>query len=293
MPPDYPECYWVLVADNNRLWLRPEHVDDDVMSEWVSFQAKKRKVSAAADSLHTARRASLSTATRTVRWGATVQHRKALIHDERAHEDAYPAGVSLNNHHVVKSCKNMTGIIIQKTTEAEAKSEIERAIDRELDALPEAERPEVLGPQGLANDFGQTHKNTAARHKSAPDSYNRLYLTKPPQESNKGKKRSSRGEEQPRRSNRNRYTDEVEKCVGFLGIALGRRELLPFRTSLLNHAEDYVQKQYALRAGVDPQASDPSTGVSQAPERCRDALLVLYRIVFQSADGRSAYKARS
>ena len=42
-----------------------------------------------------------------------VQHRKALIHDGRAHKDAYPAGVRLNNHHVVKSCKNMTGMIIQ------------------------------------------------------------------------------------------------------------------------------------------------------------------------------------
>ena len=120
-----------------------------------------------------------------------------------------------------------------------------------------------------------------------------MYLYKPPEESNKGKKRDHRGEEQPRRVRQRRYTDEVKKCVGFLGIALGRRELLPFRTGLLNHAEDYVQKQYALRAGVARQASDPSTGVAQPPERCSDALLVLYRVVWQSAEGRSAYKART
>ena len=118
--------------------------------------------------------------------------------------------------------------------------------------------------------------NLAAKHKSSRDSYGRLYVTKPPAESNKGKKRDERGEEQPKRPGCRRYTDEVRGCHGFLGIALGRRELLQFRTCLLNHAEDYVQARYSQMASVARQSSDPSTGVSQPPQRCSDFLLVLY-----------------
>ena len=143
----------------------------------------------------------------------------------------------------------------------------------------------------LANDFGQTQANLATQHTctSAKDSYRRLYLYKPVASSNKGKKRTERGEEHPRRQGSRRYTDEVRRCIGFLGIALGRRGLLQYRTSLLNHAEDYVQAKYAQLAGVARQASEPSTGVSQAPERCSDCLLVLYRVEFASTAGRAEY----
>ena len=136
------------------------------MSAWTSYLAKKRKVSAAADALHARRRETLSTETKIVVWGNTVQHRKALIHDGRSNEDAYPAGAKLNGHNVPLSCKQMTGIIIQKTTEQDAKREIERAIDRELDRLPVNQRPETLGPLHLASDFGQTQKNLASKHRS-------------------------------------------------------------------------------------------------------------------------------
>ena len=120
-----------------------------------------------------------------------------------------------------------------------------------------------------------------------------MYIHKPPEDSNKGKKRAERGDDHPKRPGAKRYTDEVRGCIGFLGIALGRRELLPFRTGLLNHAESYVQGRYAQLAGVARQAQEPSAGISQAPERCSDLLLVLYRTEYASAAGRAQYKART
>ena len=141
---EYGECYWVLVADGVRFWLRSEHVDEDVLSAWTSFLSKRRKVSAAADALHAHRQETLSMETKFVVWGTTVQHRKALIHDGRKNEDAYPAGAKLNGHNAPLGCKQMAGIIILKKTEQDAKREIERAIDRELDRLPVDQRPETL-----------------------------------------------------------------------------------------------------------------------------------------------------
>ena len=84
------------------------------MSAWTSYLAKRRKVSAAADTLHTRRRETLSTETKIVVWGTTVQHRKTLIHDGRSNEDAYPGGAKLNGHNLPLSCKQMIGIIIRK-----------------------------------------------------------------------------------------------------------------------------------------------------------------------------------
>ena len=119
-----------------------------------------------------------------------------------------------------------------------------------------------------------------------------MYMRKPPEVSNKGKKREERGEKQPNRDTKCRYTDEVAKTVGFLGIALGRRALLPHATLLLNHAEEYAQRVYARRAGIQQQAADPSAGCVGEHETCRDCLLVLYRVVFASPAGRLAYKQR-
>ena len=104
---EYGECYWVLVADGVRFWLRSEHVDEDVLSAWTSFLSKRRKVGAAADALHAHRQETLSMETKFVVWGTTVQHRKALIHDGRKNENAYPAGAKLNGHNVPLGCKQM------------------------------------------------------------------------------------------------------------------------------------------------------------------------------------------
>eukprot|EP00966_Prymnesium_polylepis_P231336 5353241-Prymnesium_polylepis.1 len=89
-----------------------------------------------------------------------------------------------------------------------------------MDGLPAEERPEMRGPVGLGDDIGQTHKKIDVRVNH--DAYDRMYLRKPPEASNKGKKREERGEVQPKRKPCTRWTDEVTKTVGFLGIALGR-----------------------------------------------------------------------
>eukprot|EP00966_Prymnesium_polylepis_P299533 6921946-Prymnesium_polylepis.1 len=78
-----------------------------------------------------------------------------------------------------------------------------------MDGLPAEERPEMRGPAGLGDDIGQTHKKIDVR--TSHDAYGRMYMRKPPEVSNKGKKREERGDVHPARASAMRYTDEVAK----------------------------------------------------------------------------------
>ena len=284
------ECYFVLLADGSSKWLCVEHIDERPLSEWNAFKAKRRKVIKATQELEVAKEATISTTSVNIVWRNSLQHKKALVYDGRMTEDAYPGTVKLNGHNVVRSCAQMPGIVVNCLTVDAAKQDIERAIDRAMDGLPAGERPEMCGPAGLGDDIGQTHKKIDVRVNN--DAYGRMYLRKPPEVSNKGKKRLERGEVQHNKARGGRYTDEVAKTVGFLGIALGRRALLPHAVLLLNHAEEYAQRVYARRAAIQPQSSEPSSGCVGEHETCRDCLLVLYRVVFASPAGRLAYKQR-
>ena len=284
------ECYFVLLADGSSKWLCVEHIDERPLSEWNAFKAKRRKVIKATQELEVAKEATISTTSVNIVWRNSLQHKKALVYDGRMTEDAYPGTVKLNGHNVVRSCAQMPGIVVNCLTVDAAKQDIERAIDRAMDGLPAGERPEMCGPAGLGDDIGQTHKKIDVRVNH--DAYDRMYLRKPPAVSNKGKKREERGDVHPNRASTARYTDEVAKTVGFLGIALGRRALLPHAVLLLNHAEEYAQRVYARRAAIQPQSSEPSSGCVGEHETCRDCLLVLYRVVFASPAGRLAYKQR-
>jgi len=182
------ECYLVLLTDDKRVWLCAGHVDEDIMAEWVHFKAKRRKVAKVASALEDEKLSSVGTASKNIVWRQSLQHKKALTHDGRTSAAAYPASEKLNGHSVVASCAMMPGIIVMKTSLPEAKSDIEKAIDRAMDRLLPDETPEVQGQRGLADDIGQTHKNLERPRRH--DAYSRLYLNKPAEESNKGKQRA-------------------------------------------------------------------------------------------------------
>ncbi|XRB09358.1 hypothetical protein NFJ02_39g99130 [Pycnococcus provasolii] len=85
-------------------------------------------------------------------------------------------------------------------------------------------------------------------------------------DSNKGKKRAQRGEDQPRRKANRRYTDEVQKTVGFLGIALGRRALLP-----LGSPAEFCFGEKTWRAFCSAAKSLVARFAFQLRRRVRDA----------------------
>ena len=86
---------------------------------------------------------------------------------------------------------------------------------------------------------------------------------------------------------------QIEGCFPFLGIALGRRELVNDGHALLNWAERKAQEMAAARAGLSTwQRKMPAQGFGVGPTRASRQLLVLYRTVFTSIDAREAFMRR-
>ena len=90
-----------------------------------------------------------------------------------------------------------------------------------------------------------------------------------------------------------RYDDEVEACYPFLGIVLGRHELVEDGTAYLNWAERKAQLMAAARADLQPwQVLSHAQGFGVTPLHAQTQLLVVYRLVFKSAEARENYITR-
>lgn len=125
------------------------------------------------------------------------------------------------------------------------------------------------------------------------NAYERLYLSNTPENSQRATSKKLALGTEGNRKRGIRYDDEVEACYPFLGVVLGRRELVGDGTAYLNYAERKAQQMAAARAKMDPwQVDAPAPGFGVQPNHAHSQLLVVYRLVFKSAAARANYHSR-
>ena len=308
------EAYHVVHADGVHLWYKEAMLGAELLVTWHEFWAKKLKVEIVEATLRQQKLETVSEEPIYLNWGNTKVHALALEKDgyvpaaQAASNDPnvyirYPARAKRNNHLVPYLASRMQGVQINirepiagvRDPPLAAQEAITRALQMAFDGLPEEEKPENKAKLGLFDDFGQHKHNldNSAHNYSSTMSYERLYLQNTPENSQRASKKVSVGSTEGGKRLGVRYVDEVEACYPFLGIVLGRHELVEDGTAYLNWAERKAQLMAAARADLQPwQVLSHAQGFGVTPLHAQTQLLVVYRLVFKSAEARENYITR-
>lgn len=272
---DQYDAYEVLHDDDTRLWFKEDMVIETVMDEWNAFVTKSRKVAKETTLLAKKKLDTVSEESELIIWGNSKPHKLAMLKDgylANGGYDKYPPRAKKNGYNIPLMASWALGIRINTRSpmplatagmrpqpSAKVQAELRTAISTAFERLPPEEQPKAKAAAGMMDDFGQRKVNldNPAHDFLHTHSYNRLYLRTVPAMS----QRQSRNADAEGKRHLSRYEDEIKCCEPFIGIELGRREIMGDGPSYLNWMESEVQKFAAELAGVEPeQRNDPACG---------------------------------
>ena len=309
------DAYHVELEDGTHRWYKEALLTPALLGAWNDFWAKKQKVDAAEATLRHQRQETVSEEPCFMLWGSSSVHAIALEKDRYVASDqassndpkvfkTYPPRSKRNGHIVAFLASSMQGVAINirepmiaggRDIPIRAQEAIDRALEMAFDNLPDVEKPEHKANIGLFDDFGQHKLNfdDTEHNYTSCNAYERLYLSNTPENSQRATSKKLALGTEGNRKRGIRYDDEVEACYPFLGVVLGRRELVGDGTAYLNYAERKAQQMAAARAKMDPwQVHQPAPGFGVQPKHAHAQLLVVYRLVFKSAAARANYHSR-
>lgn len=213
------DAYLVLHKNGLRFWFKEALVEEHVLNDWAEYRLKRKREDEQEAKLSEMQLESVSQAPRSIIFGNSPPHNKALLMDgfltmkdkgdkyrgKKAKEryanpdvyERYTEKAKLNGHNIPLLASQMPGIVINtreripkggRDPPVEVQQAIRGAIVKAFDSLPFEERPE----NKLSNpdDFGQHKVNFGdeTHNFMQHPSYDRLYLTSAPKNGKKARR---------------------------------------------------------------------------------------------------------
>lgn len=205
------DAYLVLHENGLRFWFKEALVEEHLLNDWAEYRLKRKREDEQEAKLSEMQLESVSQAPRSIIFGNSPPHNKALLMDgfltmkdkdgkyqgKKARErfanpdvyERYTEKAKLNGHNVPLLASQMPGIVINtreripkggRDPPVEVQQAIQEAINKAFESLPFEERPE--NKKSNPDDFGQHKCNfeDKTHNFSTNPSYDRLYLQTAP-----------------------------------------------------------------------------------------------------------------